>query len=52
MINGLDTFYANTGSGLKLVESKGDRLKLIKGKKCNIKSNKRNQIRKGLKILR
>ena len=54
MINGLNIFNTNNnkGSELKLVENKGDALKLIKGKGCNMKSNKRNQIGKGLKILR
>ena len=37
MINGLDIFYTkvNIGNGLKLI---------TKGKGCDIKSNKRNQI--------
>ena len=54
MINGLDIFYTklNKGSGLKIVENKGDGLKLVKGKGCYLKSNKRNQIGKGLKILK
>ena len=54
MINGLDIFYTkvNKGSGLKIVEKKsGNGLELVKGKRCNMKSNKRNQIGKGLKIL-
>ena len=42
----------NKGEGLKIVENKGCELKLIKGGKCNIKSNKRKQIGKGLKILK
>ena len=54
MINGLDIFYTNVnkGEGLKIVENKGDGLKLTKGKGCSIKSNRRNQIGKGLKILK
>ena len=54
MINGLDIFYTklNKGSGLKIVENKGDGLKLVKGKGCYLKSNKRNQIGKGLEILK
>ena len=54
MINGLDIFYTklNKAKGLNIVENKGDGLKLVKGKGCNIKSNKRNQIGKGLKILK
>ena len=54
MINGLDTFDTklNKGSGLKLVEYKGNGLKLVKGKGCYMKLNKRNQIGKGLKILK
>ena len=54
MINGLDIFHTklNKGSGLKIVENKGDGLKLVKGRGCNIKSNKRNQIGGGLKILK
>ena len=52
MINGLDIFYTKLckGQGLKIVENKGDGLNLINGRGCNIKSNKRNQIGKGLKI--
>ena len=55
MINGLDIFYTkvNKGNRLKMVENKsGNGLKLVKAKGCNIKSNKRNQIGKGLKILK
>ena len=53
MINGLDIFYTKVSKaeGLKIVENKGDGLDLIKGRGCNMKSNKRNQIGKGLKIL-
>ena len=53
MINGLDIFYTNLskGEGLKIVENKGDGLELIKGRGCNVKSNKKNQIGKGLKKL-
>ena len=53
MINGLDIFHrkVSKGSGLKIVENRsGNGLKLVKGK--NTKSNKRNQIGKGLKILK
>ena len=37
MINKLDIFYTklNTGSCLRIVENKGDGLKLVKGKGCN-----------------
>ena len=56
MINGLDIFYriVNKGSGLKIVEDKGNGLRLTstKGRGYDIKSNKRNQIGKGLKILK
>ena len=54
MINGLDIFDTklNKGSGLQLVENKGNGLKLVKGKGCYLKSNKRNQIGKRLKILK
>ena len=57
MLNGLDIFYTkvNKGSGLKIVENKsGNGLDLTstKGGRCNMKSNKRNQIGKGLKILK
>ena len=64
MINGLDIFYTkvnkgsglkiveNKGDGLKIVENKGNGLKLVKGKGCYMKSNKRNKIGKGLKILK
>ena len=34
---------------IKIIENKGDRLKLVKGKGCYIKSK---QIGKGLKILK
>ena len=54
MINSLDTFYTkvNNGSGLKIVEKKlGNGLRLVKGKGCNMKSNKK-QIGKGLEILK
>ena len=52
MINGLGIFYmkVNKGSELKIVENKGDGLKLVKGRRRNIKSSKRNQIGKGLKV--
>ena len=51
MINGLDIFYTKSkqGNGLKIVGNRGDGLKLIKGRECNIKSK---QIGKGLKILK
>ena len=56
MINGLDIIYTkvNKGNGLKIVKNKGDGLKIVenKGRGCYMKSNKRNQIGKGLKILK
>ena len=48
MINGLDIFYmkVNKGSELKIVENKGDGLKLVKGRRRNIKSNKKIKLEK------
>ena len=56
MINGLDIFYTKSKqrNGLKIVENKGDGLKLVKGRGCYMTKNNKNnsQIGKGLKILK
>ena len=53
MINGLDIFYVktNTGSGLKIVDNKGDGLNLVKGRGCKNNSKNKSQRGSGLKIL-